>query len=126
MAQPEEGVCYAHKIDKAEAAVDWRLPATTLARRVRALHPFPAASAHLGEVAIKLWAAHVMNPPPAAPLAAAAPGTVLVADANGVQVQCGEGVLCVTELQRAGGKRLSADAFLRGFPLTPGQCFDGV
>lgn len=126
--QPEEGVCYAHKIDKAEAAVDWRLPATTLARRVRAFNPFPAASAHLGEVAIKLWAAHVMNPSatPAATRAAAAPGTLLAADAHGVQVQCGEGVLCVTELQRAGGKRLSADAFLRGFPLTPGQCFDGV
>jgi methionyl-tRNA formyltransferase len=53
----------------------------------------------------------------------AAPGTIVSADASGVRIACGEGVLCVTELQRAGGKRLNAADFLRGFALTPGQCF---
>jgi methionyl-tRNA formyltransferase len=53
-----------------------------------------------------------------------APGTVLSADAQGVRVACGEGVLRVTELQRAGGKRLSAADFLRGFPISMGQCFN--
>jgi methionyl-tRNA formyltransferase len=52
------------------------------------------------------------------------PGTVLSADAQGVRIACGEGVLCVTELQRAGGKRLSAADFLRGFPVSAGQQFD--
>jgi methionyl-tRNA formyltransferase len=49
---------------------------------------------------------------------------VLSADEHGVRVACGEGVLCITELQRAGGKRLNAADFLRGFPITAGQCFE--
>jgi len=51
------------------------------------------------------------------------PGTVLSANEQGVRVQCGEGVLCITELQRAGGKRLMAAEFLRGFAVVPGQVF---
>jgi len=118
--QPAEGVNYAHKIDKAEAAIDWRCSAATLARRIRAFNPFPAASSHVGDESIKLWRAHTEA------LSAThevAPGTVLSADATGVRVQCGEGVLCITELQRAGGKRLSAAEFLRGFALQAGQVF---
>ena len=118
--QPAEGVSYAHKIDKAEAALDWRCPAATLARRIRAFNPFPAASARLGDESIKLWRAHVEAQSAAHDVA---PGTVLSADADGVRVQCGEGVLCITELQRAGGKRLSAAEFLRGFALQAGQVF---
>jgi methionyl-tRNA formyltransferase len=89
---------------------------------VRAFYPFPAASAQLGDEVIKLWRASVDNTASPHP----APGTVLSADAQGVRVACGEGVLCVTELQRAGGKRLSAADFLHGFPLTAGQCFNAL
>ncbi len=117
--QPEAGITYAHKIEKNEAAVDWQQSAATIARRVRAFNPFPAASAQLGADTIKLWRATV-----AASIHNAKPGTVLSADAHGVRVACGEGVLCVTELQRAGGKRLNAADFLHGFALTPGQCFE--
>ena len=117
--QPEAGITYAHKIEKAEAAVDWQQSATVIGRRVRAFNPFPAASAHLGTDVIKLWRACDENR-----AHSQAPGTVLSADAQGVRVACGEGVLCVTELQRAGGKRLGAADFLRGFPLTVGQCFN--
>jgi methionyl-tRNA formyltransferase len=117
--QPEAGITYAHKIEKAEAAVDWQQSATVIGRRVRAFNPFPAASAQLGAEVIKLWRATVENT-----LHNQRPGTVLSADAQGVRVACGEGVLCVTELQRAGGKRLSAADFLHGFPLAAGQCFD--
>jgi methionyl-tRNA formyltransferase len=117
--QPEAGITYAHKIEKAEAAVDWQQSADAIDRRVRAFNPFPAASALLGADVIKLWRATVENTAHNKPA-----GTVLSADEHGVRVACGEGVLWVTELQRAGGKRLNAADFLRGFPLTAGQCFE--
>jgi methionyl-tRNA formyltransferase len=121
VAQPEAGVTYAHKIDKAEAAVDWMHTAELVARRVRAFNPFPGATAQLAGEAIKLWQAHVQ-----VRAHEAKPGTVLGADEHGVCIACGHDVLCVTQLQRAGGKRLSAADFLRGFALKPGQCLDGV
>ena len=119
--QPEAGVTYAHKIEKAEAALDWALPAAVLDRRVRAFNPFPGAGAVLGGEAIKVWAAR-----PGTAGASAAPGQVLSADAQGVRVATGEGALVLTELQRAGGKRLPAADFLRGFPVQPGQLFDAA
>ena len=119
-SQPEEGVNYAHKIDKAEAALDWALSAEVLARRIRAFDPFPGMTVPLtteaGTETLKIWQAV------AEPLASPAePGTVLSADASGVRVACGAGQLCLTQLQRPGGKRLSAADFLRGCPLQPGQ-----
>jgi len=118
--QPEQGVSYAHKIEKAEAVIDWTGPADLWARRLRAFDPFPGVSTTLpGGEALKLWAGHAPADP-AAP-AGTAPGTVLGADAHGVRVACGQGVLVLTRLQRAGGKRLDAAAFLQGCPLQPGQ-----
>lgn len=119
--QPHEGITYAHKIEKAEAAVNWRDAAATIDRRVRAFNPFPAAAAQLNGEVIKLWRA---VPEASTSAVNVVPGTVLSADAQGVRVACGDGVLCVTELQRAGGKRLAAAEFLRGFPLSAGQQFD--
>ena len=119
--QPLEGVTYAHKIEKAEAAVDWHDTAQTIDRRVRAFNPFPAATAQRNGEVIKLWRA---RPEPSSNADKAAPGTVLSADAQGVRIACGDGVLCVTELQRAGGKRLAVADFLRGFDLSAGQRFD--
>ncbi len=118
--QPAEGVNYAHKIEKAEAALDWTLPADELARRIRAFDPFPGMTVPLatasGTETLKLWQAV------AEPLAQAVePGTVVQADAAGVRVACGQGQLCLTQLQRPGGKRLGAADFLRGCPLQPGQ-----
>ena len=118
--QPAEGITYAHKIEKAEAALDWALSAEVLARRIRAFDPFPGMTVpltHNGTTeTLKLWAAV------AEPLAQPAePGTVVQADASGVRVTCGEGQLCLTQLQRPGGKRLNAADFLRGCPLQSGQ-----
>jgi methionyl-tRNA formyltransferase len=114
--QPAEGVTYAHKIEKQEAAVDWRGPATAIERRIRAFNPFPgAATAWQGE-SIKLWQGHVET----VSSSGQAPGAVLAAGPEGIAVQCGQGVLRLTELQRAGGKRLPAADFLRGFDLPPG------
>ena len=118
--QPAEGVTYAHKIEKTEAALDWTLDAPLLARRIRAFDPFPGMTVpltHNGQTeTLKLWAASAE--PCSAELA---PGTVVSADASGVRVACGLGQLCLTQLQRPGGKRLSAADFLRGCPLQPGQ-----
>lgn len=111
--QAAEGVTYAHKIEKREAAVDWAQPAVVIERRIRAFDPFPGAATVWQGEAIKLWRGQAVP----ASSSGKAPGTVLLADAEGIAVQCGEGVLNLTELQRAGGKRLSAADFLRGFAL---------
>ena len=122
--QPLEGVNYAHKIDKAEAALDWTLSADVLARRIRAFDPFPGMTVPLttasGVETLKLWQA-VAEATEKTAEKTDQPGTVLSADASGVRVACGEGQLCLTQLQRPGGKRLGAADFLRGCPLQPGQ-----
>ena len=118
--QPADGVTYAHKIEKAEAAINWALPAATIERRVRAFNPFPGAGTALAGEAIKVWRAHAE---PDNPVAANA-GQVLSADPHGIRIATGDGVLVLDELQRAGGKRLPAADFLRGFALTPGQVLD--
>ena len=118
--QPEAGVTYAHKIDKAEAAIDWQERADTIARRVRAFNPAPGAVMQFEGEAVKVWAAHAEQED----AGAASAGHVLTVDAMGIRVATGSGVLCLTELQRAGGKRLPVADFLRGFAMSPGQSFD--
>jgi methionyl-tRNA formyltransferase len=115
--QPTEGVNYAHKIEKQEAQVDWAQPAAVIARRIRAFNPFPGASTSWQGEAVKLWQAQVDEP---VRTSGQAPGTVLAADGNGIVVQCGQGLLRLTELQRAGGKRLAVAEFLRGQALAAG------
>lgn len=119
VAQAADGVCYAHKIDKREAALDWTQPATTLARRVRAFNPFPVASSVLGGETIKFWRAQALPPHSRA----AQPGEVIAVSAEGVDIATASGVLRATRLQKAGGKPLEAADFLHGFALHPGQIF---
>lgn len=114
--QAEAGVTYAAKIEKSEAPLDWRLPAVRLARQVRAFNPFPGASAVLNGGGIKVWRAETGA-------AAADPGTVVSVDRRGILVACGEGGLYLTELQKAGGKRLPVAQFLSGTPIQPGEVF---
>jgi len=124
--QPAQGVTYAHKIGKAEAPLDWALPAAVLARRVRAFNPFPGASATLGGEMVKVWAAHAEagGAPDGPDGLDGPPGQVLSVGPQGIAVMTGDGVLRLTELQRAGGKRLPAADFLRGCPIAPGQTFE--
>jgi methionyl-tRNA formyltransferase len=117
--QPAAGVTYAHKIEKAEAAIDWSLPAATLERRVRAFNPFPGASCALNDEVIKIWMAMSEDNASAGRL-----GEVIGVSGEGVRVQTGDGVLVLQALQRPGGKRLPVSDFLRGFPLAAGQVFD--
>ena len=116
LPQPDAGVTYAAKIDRAEARLDWSRPAVEVWRKVRAFNPHPGAVSRLGEVEVKIWRAT-----PAA--ASGVPGEVLEAGARGIVVACGEASLRVEELQRAGGRRLSSGEFLRGHPVLPGQHF---
>ncbi|WP_427914290.1 methionyl-tRNA formyltransferase [Ramlibacter sp. MMS24-I3-19] len=118
--QPAEGVTYAHKIDKAEAAVDWSQPARDIERRVRAFDPFPGASGECGGETLKLWRAQVL------PGTSDAPGTVVRAGVEGIDVATGEGVLRVLQLQRPGGKRMGAAELLRGLTIAPGTRFGGA
>ena len=102
---------YAAKLSKAEAALDWRRPADELARCVRAYNPVPGAhSVYAGQV-IKIWQASV------AASRTGSPGELLAADEHGIVVACGTQALRLLELQGAGGKRLSAAAFLAGHTL---------
>ena len=119
VAQAADGICYAHKIDKREAALDWTQPATTLARRVRAFNPFPVASSVLGGETIKFWRVQALPPHSRA----AQPGEVVAVSAEGVDIATASGVLRATRLQKAGGKPLDAADFLHGFALRPGQIF---
>jgi methionyl-tRNA formyltransferase len=110
--QAESGATYARKIEKRETFLDWSRPALELERAVRAFRPAPGAAAHLEGEPIKVWSARLAEGTGDA-------GVVLAAD-DALVVACGEGALALTELQRAGGKRLPAAQFLRGRPLGPG------
>ena len=106
-AQPAEGVTYAHKLDKAEARLDWTQPAQALARTVRAFNPWPMAEAQLAGERVRIHGA--------VPLALehrAAPGTVLLAGREGIDVACGEGALRIRVLQREGGRAITAADYL--------------
>ena len=115
--QPAEGVTWAVKIDKREAIVDWRQSAAMVDRQVRAFNPSPGVRARVRGVELRIWRS-------AAAAGSGAPGEVLNADEAGLRIACAQGVLLVSELQRAGGKRLQAAEFLRGFPLSAGERFE--
>ena len=120
--QPAQGISYAHKIDKAEAAVRWGDSAEAIGRRIRAFDPFPGATSVLAGEAIKLWRYEIDSIPRPNDVAN---GTIVSVNEGGISVACGQGVLRLTTLQRAGGKRLAVADFLHGFAISPGMMFGG-
>ena len=109
--QPAEGVTYASKIDKAEARLDWASPAEVLARRVRAFHPWPVCEAEVDGERLRIHAARAL------PLAHhAAPGSVIAATRDGVDIACAEGALRLLVVQREGGRPLPAADWLNAHP----------
>lgn len=118
LPQPAVGICYASKIDKLEARVDWNQTAEVVARRVRAFNPNPVAHTSLNGESLKIWAAHA-----AEVTSAALPecGTILAVAHTGIEVAAIGSVLILTELQRPGGKRLPVADFLRGFDIKHGM-----
>ncbi len=114
--QPEQGVTYAEKLKKEEAHIDWQHNAVQLDRMIRAFNPFPSAQTSWQGVAIKVWQASVCDTQGQA-------GQILALEKDAIVVACGQGALRITELQKAGGKRLGAQAFLSGNELSIGQFF---
>jgi methionyl-tRNA formyltransferase len=120
-AQPAEGCTYAAKIKREDAHVDWHLPAQKIWNRLRAFTPWPGAFTFLPAEPkpqlLKIWKAEVVEKSGAA-------GIVLSADKTGIVVGCGQNALLILELQREGGKRLTAERFFSGFPLKAGAKFE--
>lgn len=116
--QPFEGVSYARKITKEDGHLDWSLSARSLWNRVRAFTPWPGAFAFAPAEPrprmLKIWSAQIEAQ------ARGRPGEVLRADKHGVVVACGEEALRILDLQREGGRRLSAQEFLAGNDLPAG------
>jgi methionyl-tRNA formyltransferase len=109
--QPEVGVSYAHKLDKAEAKLDFSRPATELERQVRAFDPWPVAEGVIAGEPLRIWAAQAI-----ALDHHGVPGSVLAAGRDGIDLACGDGALRVTALQRAGGRRIGAIDYLNARP----------
>jgi methionyl-tRNA formyltransferase len=108
--QPDQGVTYARKVDKAEARLDWSRPATLLERQLRALNPWPGCWTEVdGERLLVLEGELAVG--------VGAPGEVLD---DRLTIACGTGAVRLTELQRAGRQPMKAAEFLRGTPLKPG------
>ena len=110
-AQAEAGVTYAHKLDKADARLDFNQPAIALERQVRAFNPWPVAEAAITGEPLRIWAAQALDTEHQA-----MPGSVLSASRDGIVLACSEGALRVTRLQRAGGKCISAADYLNARP----------
>ncbi|MEJ6666206.1 MAG: methionyl-tRNA formyltransferase [Alcaligenes aquatilis] len=110
--QPEEGVTYAEKLSKTESALDLSQPAKELERRIRAFDPVPGSTLSLPglEQPVKVWRAQVIEQ-----THGAEPGQILGVSAQGIDVACGEGVLRLLELQKAGSKRQSVAVFVQGW-----------
>jgi methionyl-tRNA formyltransferase len=115
-AQSADGVTYAARIEKRDAEIDWGRPAAEIERQIRAFDPAPGAQTRLDGEVIKIRRARLASD-------AGVPGTVLATGQDGILVACGEASLCITELQRAGGRRLQAHAFLAGRALSRGTRF---
>ncbi|MFC3652803.1 methionyl-tRNA formyltransferase [Dyella humi] len=109
--QSEASVVYAHKLEKSEARLDFSRPAMALERQVRAFDPWPVAEGDIAGEPVRIWAAHAIDQPHHT-----APGSVIAAQRDGIDIACGEDVLRVTALQRAGGKRITAADYLNARP----------
>ena len=112
--QPAEGATYAAKIQGGETIIDWSTAAAQIERAVRAFRPAPGAQTGIRGERCKIWRARAAN-------GSGEPGTVIAVGSEGIRVACGVGALEITELQRAGGRRLRADEFLRGFAVAAGE-----
>ena len=119
--QDDAEATYAPRIAKGETEIDWRRSATEIERQVRAFDPSPGAQSRHGDAVLKIWRASPAQAGHAAP-----PGTVLDAGALGIRIACGEGALHITELQRAGGRRLATREFLAGYRLERGARLGGA
>lgn len=117
VAQDNDAACYAAKLLKGEAQIDWRQDAKQIELAVRAYNPFPVCQARLNDVVLKIWQAAICSDKQGMP------GEVLVADKLGITVACGKDALCLKMLQRPGGKAQPAAQLLQAMPIHIGDKF---
>ena len=117
-AQDDALSCYAPKIKKAEAEINWQLSANQVNKVVRAFNPSPGAFARINGGVLKIWQATVIESD------FAQPGEIMASGREGVTVACGDGAIILEKLQKSGGRKLMAAAFLAGNTIRPGDCFD--
>lgn len=115
--QDDTQATYAAKLQKGESLLDWRQPASRLARAVRAYNPVPVAYSTLNHITVKIWQASVREG------LQGLPGTVLAIEKAGIIVACGHDALRLEILQRPNAKALPAAQFLQGYAIHPGDCF---
>ena len=114
--QALEGITYAHKIMKDEAKIDWQKDAKAIDLKIRAFNPFPGATLLDGESVIKVWRSSLIDDE-----SPSVPGTIIDITQDGVQIAGGKGSILLTELQRAGGKKMSASQLAQTLGWKPGQ-----
>ena len=127
---PQTGeTCYVGTLKKSMGEMDWTRPAEELERQVRGLNPWPSAYTFLNGKTLKIWKAEVLHTEAVSSQEAEEPealadrkscGSVIVISRDSIQVQTGDGILAIRELQLEGKKRMTADAFLRGYPVEAG------
>jgi methionyl-tRNA formyltransferase len=118
--QDESLVNYAHKIQKAEAPIDWSKSAEQISRQIRAFNPFPVATAKFRDEVCKIWfATDQVNKVQQGEVQQ---GEIIGLE-NGIQVACGEGVVSIESLQLPGGKQLNAKDFVSGYAVKVGEKF---
>ena len=110
--QDEALACYASKLEKAEARINWIMAADEILRCIQAFNPWPVAETRYGDRQLRIWDARVI-----AGEADALPGTVLVADKEGIEVACGKGRLQILKLQLPGGRAVSAGEFINAHAI---------
>ncbi|MDH5480549.1 MAG: methionyl-tRNA formyltransferase [Nitrosomonas sp.] len=120
VVQDEALACYASKIKKNEAQIDWQQTAKQINRAIRAFNPSPGAFTYFQGKMIKLWRAQLVEGE------ASQPGEIMGIDRDGITVSCGMGLLRLEIIQKAGGKKLNAENFLAGHVMQIGEYFEAV
>lgn len=120
VVQNETQACYAAKVTKTEAEINWQLPAKQIDRVVRAFNPTPGAYTSFHGMILKIWQAKIITGE------SGQPGEIVAADREGISIACGSGLLQVEMLQKPGGKKMNVADFLAGNNFQPGECFTPV
>jgi methionyl-tRNA formyltransferase len=118
--QDDRAACYAAKLQKSEAMVDWAQDATQIERAVRAYNPYPVSQANFNGTVLKIWQAEVCLG------LQGKPGEVLDADRHGIVVACGKDALRLLVLQRPGGKPQPAAQIMQSMPVRAGDQFSVI
>lgn len=113
--QSKDGVCYAHKIEKEEARIDWSCDAVDIDRSIRAFNPYPIAYTNYQSISLKVWQSRIEQN------LSGRPGEIIKIDNRGITVACGKHAIVLELIQRAGGRRLPVEDFLKGYSIKLGE-----